>query len=140
MPFFRRLLMLLPAAVAVVAATAAPAQAEAPQQWRDLAKEMARPWPGLQKSEGWFPDYVYSGGKAFCNTTKCRPGLGNARYGESLLGYGLVMTGLREGDQALVDSGLKAISYIVGQTELQAKLPTSFEGMSVASTYNLMRE
>src|SRR5215208_8150496 len=98
MPSLRRLIALLPVAFAVVAATAttaAPAQAEAPQQWRDLAKEMARPWPGLQKSEGWFPDYVYGGGKAFCNTTKCRAGLGNARYGESLLGYGLVMTGLR---------------------------------------------
>ena len=137
----RRLLALVAAALAVVAATAAPAaQADAPQQWRDLAKEMARPWPQLQKSEGWFPDYVYGGGKAFCNTTKCRKGLGNARYGESLLGYGLVMTGLREGDQTLVDSGLKAISYILAQKELQAKLPTSFEGMSVASTYNLMRE
>jgi hypothetical protein len=136
----RRLFALVAAAVAVVVATAAPASAAAPQEWRDLAKEMSRPWPGLQKSEGWFPDYVYGGGKAFCNTTKCRKGLGNARYGESLLGYGLVMTGLREGDRTLVDTGLKAISYIVAQKELQAKLPTSFEGMSVASTYNLMRE
>jgi hypothetical protein len=136
----RRLLALVAAVVAVLVATAAPASAEAPQQWRDLAKEIAQPWPGLQKSEGWFPDYVYGGKKAFCLSTKCRAGLGNARYGESLLGYGLVMTGLREGDQTLVDTGLKSISYIVAQKDLQAKLPTSFEGMSVASTYNLMNE
>ena len=116
------------------------AAAAAPDQWRALAREMARPWPSLQKSVGWFPDYVYGGGKAFCNVPRCRKGLGNARYGESLLGYGLVMTGLREGDQRLVDSGVKAITYIVGQRRLQARLPTSFEGMAVASTYNLMRK
>jgi hypothetical protein len=130
------------AAVLVAAALAGPssAAAAAPEQWRALAGEMASPWPSLQKSAGWFPDYVYGGGKAFCNVPRCRKGLGNARYGESLLGYGLVMTGLREGDQRLVDSGLRAITYIVGQPQLQARLPTSFEGMAVASTYNLMRE
>lgn len=136
----RRLLVLLPVTLALCGAMGtAPAGAAAPGQWRDLARQIAAPWPGLQKGAGWFPDYVYGGGKGFCLKTSCRQGLGNARYGESLLGYGLVMTGLRENDQRLIDSGLRAINYILDQKELQSKLPTSFEGMAVAATYNLMR-
>ena len=44
-----------------------------------------------------------------------------------------------ENDRRLVDSGLRAINYILDQKGLQSKLPASFEGMAVAATYNLMR-
>ena len=138
MPSPRRLIALLVALLAAGAVGAPAAQAAAPEQWRALGRQIADPWPALQNSEGWYPDYIYGGGKAFCNRRMCRKGLGNARYGESLLGYGLIQTGLREGDQRLVDSGMRAISYILGQRELQRKLPTSFEGMAVASAYNLV--
>jgi len=139
MPSPRRLIAMLLALLAAGIAGVPAAGAAAPDEWRGLARQIADPWPGLQRAEGWYPDYVYGGGKAFCGRPSCRKGLGNARYGESLLGYGLVMTGLRDADQRLVDSGLRAISYIVAQQELQRKLPTSVEGMAVASTYNLMK-
>ena len=45
---------------------------------------MAEPWPDLQNADGTFPDYVEGGA----------PGFG-ARYGESMLGYGLLRTGVR---------------------------------------------
>ncbi|CAN5543321.1 hypothetical protein BH20ACT18_BH20ACT18_09700 [soil metagenome] len=140
MPSLRRLIALLFALLAAGALGAPAARAAAPDQWRALARQIADPWPTLQTSEGWYPDYIYGGGKAFCNRRLCRKGLGNARYGESLLGYGLIQTGLREGNQTLVESGLRAISYILSQQELQRRLPTSFEGMAVASAYNLMKE
>jgi hypothetical protein len=137
--FPRRLLALLSVAGLAWALSAAGARAAAPEQWRALAREIAAPWPGLQKKEGWFPDYIYGGGKAFCLKSRCRAGLGNARYGESLLGYGLVMTGLREGNQPMIESGIKAINYIIAQPKLQSRLPTAFEGMAVAATHNLLR-
>ncbi|MGI8594411.1 MAG: hypothetical protein ACR2ML_08645 [Solirubrobacteraceae bacterium] len=139
MPSPRRLILLLVALLAAGAVGAPAAGAAAPEEWRALARQIADPWPALQNREGWYPDYIYGGGKAFCTRRTCRKGLGNARYGESLLGYGLIQTGLREGDQRLVDSGLRAISYIVAQPGLQQKLPTSFEGMAVASAYNLVK-
>ena len=134
-----RLLALLFLAALAWALSAASAGAAAPERWRALAREIAAPWPGLQKKEGWFPDYIYGGGKGFCLKSRCRAGLGNARYGESLLGYGLVMTGLREGDQPMIDAGVRALNYVISQPQLQSKLPTSFEGMAVAATYNLLR-
>jgi hypothetical protein len=138
-PIPGRLLALLFLAGLAWALSAASAGAAAPEKWRALAREMAAPWPDLQKQEGWFPDYIYGGGKGFCLEDRCRAGLGNARYGESLLGYGLVMTGLRDANQRMIDAGVRALNYVIAQPQLQSRLPTSFEGMAVAATYNLLR-
>lgn len=96
--------------------------------WRALARDIARPWPGLQNADGTFPDYVFGG----------RPGF-SARYGESMLGYGLLMTGLREGDDALIDAGLRGVGYAVGRSDLQRDRPSVFENLAVAAAYNLGR-
>ena len=107
--------------------------------WRDLAHDIAARWPGLQTRVGWYRDYVYGGGRDFCFARVCRANLGNARYGESLLGYGLIMTGVRENDERLVDSGVRALSYVVRFPRLQRQFATAFEGLAVAGAYNLLR-
>ena len=52
---------------------------------RSLCREMAAPWPGLQFANGTYPDYLHHD-EAPAST----------RYGEAMLGYGLLMTGVRE--------------------------------------------
>ena len=96
--------------------------------WGDLAAAMAQPWPGLQNDDGTFPDYVFGG----------RPGF-SARYGESMLGYGLLRTGVREDDRRLIDAGLRGVSYAVGREDLQRDRPSVFESLAVAAAYNLGR-
>src|SRR4051794_32958576 len=118
---------------------AATAEAAAPARWRALAKEIAVSWQGQQNSNGTFRDYVYGGDVSFCLKRRCKPGLGNARYAESVLGQSLIETGLRERDTKLVDSGLRAINFVVAHPALQRKLPTDFESAAVAGAYNAMR-
>jgi hypothetical protein len=132
----RKLVLIAGIAMAV---GAQPAAAAVPAGWSALADEMARPWPNLQNPDGTYQDYVYGGGRAFCLTRNCAPGLGNARYGEAMLGYALIQAGLRSGDDGLVRTGMRSISYIVRRLDLQDRLPTSFEAMSIGGAYNLAR-
>ena len=67
---------------------------------RSLCREMAAPWPGLQFPNGTYPDYLHHD-EAPAST----------RYGEAMLGYGLVQTGVREDDHALVDAGLRGLRW-----------------------------
>jgi hypothetical protein len=97
-------------------------------QWSDLARAMAEPWPDLQNDDGTFPDYVQGG----------QPGV-SARYGESMLGYGLLRTGIRENERRFIDAGLRGTSYAVDHPELQRDRPSVFEDLAVASSYNLCR-
>ncbi len=96
--------------------------------WEALARDIARPWPGLQNADGTFPDYVFGG----------QPGF-SARYGESMLGYGLLLTGLREDDDELVDAGLRGLLYAIGRSDLQETRPSVFENLTVAAAYNVAR-
>ena len=128
------LALVLAALVAVPAAHAA-----APPRWTALADEIATSWRAQQNPNGTFRDHIYGGDVSFCLRRRCKPGLGNARYAESVLGYALIQTGLRERDSRLVDAGLRSISYIVRRRDLQRRLPTTFESMAVASAYNLAR-
>jgi hypothetical protein len=96
--------------------------------WQALARDIAAPWPGLQNPDGTFPDYVFGG----------QPGF-SARYGESILGYGLLLSGVRQGDEGLVDAGLNGLSYAVGRSDLQQSRPSVFENLAVAAAYNLGR-
>src|SRR5919199_1626092 len=89
------------------------ARAAAPARWAALADQIARSWAAQQNPDGTFADYVYGGRVSFCLQRSCAPGLGNARYGESALGYALLATGVREGDMDLVDRGLLALDYVV---------------------------
>jgi hypothetical protein len=134
----RRLLVIASLAIAVAASPAA-AAAAVPASWAALGDQLAEPWPGLQNPEGTYQDYVYGGGVAFCLTRNCAPGLGNARYGEAVLGYALIQAGLRSGDEQVLRTGLRSINYIVRRLDLQDRLPTSFEAMSIGGAYNLAR-
>ena len=95
---------------------------------RALAREMAAPWVALQLPEGTFPDYLH-GDKPPRST----------RYGEAILGYGLMQAGLREGDDDTVDAGLRALDWFVGRRDLQRDHPSVFANAAVASAYNLAR-
>jgi len=96
--------------------------------WEALAHSIAAPWPELQNADGTFPDYVFGGEPGF-----------SARYGESMLGYGLLLTGVREDDDRLIEAGLQGLSYAVGRSDLQADRPSVFENLAVAAAYNLAR-
>jgi len=96
--------------------------------WEALARSIAAPWPDLQNPDGTFPDYVFDGEPGF-----------SARYGESMLGYGLLLTGVREDDDRLIEAGLLGLSYAVGRSDLQADRPSVFENLAVAAAYNLAR-
>jgi hypothetical protein len=96
--------------------------------WEALARSIAEPWPDLQNDDGTFPDYVEGG----------QPGFG-ARYGESILGYGLMLTGVREDDERLIAAGLRGLSWAVAHDELQRERPSVFENLAVAAAYNLGR-
>src|SRR3954453_9495019 len=95
---------------------------------RALAKEMAAPWVALQLPEGTFPDYLHGD----------RPPR-STRYGEAVMGYALLQTGIREQDEQTIDAGLKALDWFVGRRALQRAHPSVFANMSVASAYNLAR-
>jgi len=90
--------------------------------WEALARSIAAPWPDLQNPDGTFPDYVFDGEPGF-----------SARYGESMLGYGLLLTGVREDDDRLIEAGLLGLSYAVGRSDLQADRPSVFENLAVAA-------
>jgi hypothetical protein len=120
------------AAVIVAAAAGAPpahAQYEDPiakppptlERWRSLARDIAAPWPAIQRRSGMLPDYMDE-----------RYG---SRYGDAMMGYGLVRTGLREGNRAMVRTGLRAVTFATRRPRVQS----SFENFAVAATYNLAR-
>src|SRR5205814_5230806 len=75
--------------------TAATAPAEPNGSWSAIAERMAAPWPALRDKYGTFPAYNYA--KAS----------GELPYGESMLGYGLLQTGLADGDMREVHTGLR---------------------------------
>ena len=97
-------------------------------RWGALAESIAEPWAHIQNDDGTFPDYVFGGEPGF-----------RARYGESILGYGLLLTGLRTGDGDLLRAGLRGVSYAVGREDLQRERPSVFENLAVAAAYNLCR-
>ena len=96
--------------------------------WVALADSIAAPWPAIQNDDGTFPDYVFGG----------KPGF-SARYGESILGYGLLLSGLRSDDEQLIAAGLRGVSFAVGREDLQRDRPSVFENLAVAGAYNLCR-
>jgi hypothetical protein len=95
---------------------------------KSLCLAMAAPWPGLQFPNGTYPDYLHHD-EAPAST----------RYGEAMLGLGLLQTGVRENDDALMDAGLKGLNWFVAQTALQRDHPSVFANAAVASAYNFAR-
>src|SRR4051812_33640189 len=93
-------------------------------EWESLAHDMAAPWPSQQESSGNLPDGYF--GKATTN------------YGNAVMGYGLLQTGVREHDRRFIRSGLRALAFA---TRTPASRPpiSVFEMQAVASAYNLGR-
>ena len=124
--------------VALLAAAPA-ARAEAPASWAPLAQRIAAPWPGLQNDDGTYQDYVYGGDVSFCLVRQCKPGLGNARYAEAVLGYALLRTGVRTGDGRLINTAIRSLTFVAEHPEYRDTLQTNFETWALASAYNLAR-
>ena len=116
----KRLLSLL----AVAAIAAIPAAAQAAPDPGALALRQAGPWPALQAPDGRFADYASASG----------------RYGEAMLGYALLSSGLRDGQATFVDTGLRAIGYALAHPEVQEAFPSVFESFALAAAWNLARE
>ena len=90
---------------------------------RDLSNEMAKPWPGVQKKDGRYRSAVGGG----------------TRYGDALLGSVLVEHGLREENDELVDSGMRALSYAVPRLGTHAR-QSIFEALGIVDAYKVLLE
>jgi hypothetical protein len=129
---------LLGAVLAIAAATLAvpPAEAATSADWRALADRMAAPWPGLQRDDGELVDYM----DEYTN-----PGgtPGGTRYGDALMGYGLIQVGLRTGNRSYVETGVRSVSWATDPNRHFAPNTRSddsvFEQWGVSAAYNLAR-
>jgi hypothetical protein len=92
-----------------------------------LASRLSAPWPGLQTDEGRFHDYISGGAD------------GSGRYGEAMLGYALLQTGLRDANAVFVDCALRAIGFVLRHPEIQEEKRSVFEMYALAAAYNLAR-
>ncbi|MGI8593758.1 MAG: hypothetical protein ACR2ML_05230 [Solirubrobacteraceae bacterium] len=91
--------------------------------WTKLASDMARPWPGLQRTNGSYRDYLKQ----------------STRYGDATLGYALLQHGILTKDRRLINSGLDGITYAIRRTGSLVSIESVFENMAVAGAYNLAR-
>jgi hypothetical protein len=112
------------AAIAALAAAAPTPAAHAGPEARALAYATAQPWPALQAQDGAFRGYV-------------PPGT-SGRYGEAILGLGLLDTGLREDDPRLVDAALRALAFAVAQ-DPAVRGRSVFEEYALAAAWNIAR-
>lgn len=90
---------------------------------RDLSNAMAKPWPAVQKEDGRFRSAVGGG----------------TRYGDALLGSVLLEHGVRENNDALVESGMRALSYAVPRLGTHAR-QSIFEALGIVGAYKLLLE
>jgi hypothetical protein len=132
----RTILLPILVALAALSVAAVPASAGNSSDWRALAEEIASPWPDLQKGEGelidYMDEYTNPGGKP-----------GGTRYGDALMGYALIQTGIRAGKRAWIDTGIRSISWATDPNRYfppGARSDDSvFEQWGVAAAYNLAR-
>lgn len=133
---FRTPLLAIFAVLATGGALAVPSAHASSAEWKTLAAQMAAPWPALAKGDGelidYMDEYTNPGGKP-----------GGTRYGDALMGYGLIQTGLREKDNAMIDTGIRSISWATDPNRYFAPDARSddsvFEQWGVSAAYNLAR-
>ena len=106
--------------------SAAPGQDEAVKDptlvlARDLSNQMAKPWPAVQKKDGRYRSAVGGG----------------TRYGDALLGYVLLEHGLREDNDELVGSAMRALSFAVPRLGTHAR-QSIFEALGIVGAYKLL--
>ena len=116
-------------ALASVAGLASASAASAAADPVLLSRQIAAPWPAMQRSNGSFPDYLQRRGRPF-----------RSLYGDAMLGYGLIQNGLRDGDSRAIDSGLKGVTRAVRDPGPSDAKKNAFEDLAVAAAYNLARE
>lgn len=88
---------------------------------------LAAPWPKVQLgTDSHLPGHYRE------------PVSGGTRYGDSMMGYAEILTGLRTHRRALIESGVRAMNYAVPRAPLHAR-PSIFEILGIASAYNLAR-
>lgn len=129
MPFrpTSRWLLLLAACVAVGApATAQAALPAAPPAPETLADGIAAPWPGFQRANGGFADYM-----------DALPSAPRDRWGTAAMGYALLQGGVRSGDARLIDAGLRGL--VRAAEDVQSYHSVAFEQAAIAAGYNLAR-
>jgi hypothetical protein len=95
-------------------------------EWLALSQRIAKPWPGLQLANGRFPDYVHPNRKGFWEN-----------YAESFLGYALLNTGRRDGNDRVAEAGLRGLAWVAGPGGTRYR--SSFEHYAMARGYRLAR-
>jgi hypothetical protein len=92
--------------------------------------DLAKPWlgRGVQRPPG-----VHFAGHYR------EPVSGGTRYGDTLLGYTMILTGLRTGRPDRIRSGLRALAFAAPRWALHSR-PSIFEILAIAGAYNLARE
>jgi hypothetical protein len=86
---------------------------------------LAAPWPRVQEPDGTRLAGHYH-----------EPVSGMTRYGDSLMGYAAILTGLRTRRPELVRSGLRALRFSVPRAPLHNR-ESIFEILGIAGAYNL---
>ena len=64
---------------------------------------------------------------------------GGTRYGNAYMGYALLLSGVRAGDDAAVEAGLRGLTYPL-QPGRTPNRPSVFEILALAAGYNLARQ
>jgi hypothetical protein len=82
-------------------------------------------WADVQTESGAYPDYARPGCAGRCGG-----------YDEAILGYAMLLNGLRTGDQHQLDASFKAIAWTAGQEHRPWSV---FETFAMASAHNLVR-
>jgi len=111
-------------AVAGLLFGAVPASASSADPVADFTARAAAPWPGLQKPDGSFPDYI----RAFSPTN-------SDRYGEAMLGAALIRQGTSTNSRRLVGSGLKAIDWVLHQPPSTDSSTRRFENLALVEAW-----
>ena len=96
------------------------------RSWLSLSRLISRRWVSLQERGGSFPDVLLGPGQ-------------HSRYGDAMLGYALLQSGLRDRRRALIDAGLRAITWAARRRAPAYSGDAPFENLAVAGSYTLMR-
>jgi hypothetical protein len=104
-------------------APAAPARADATADWDEISARIAAAMQQLQRPDGSLPDYL---------SPTPQP------YAEAMVGYGLLLRGLRTGERSATEAGLRALEQTVQPgVRGSPRLDSVFKQLAVAAAYNL---
>ena len=121
----RRSAATLALALLIALAALAPQAAADRGAYIATSRALAAPWPALQRPDGSFPDWL-------------RPDRAS-RYGDAMLGLGLIQTGVRDHNRPLVRSGLRAVNAATRVVHEWYPVRV-FEHWAVDSAYNLVSQ